>query len=96
MLVCVAGDADMEELPFLRRQGRSNKEIATDLHIELQTVKNHLRSLFTKAQHLRRTHAQSLTAAPSRPSRLIFIVNRRVALRPNLEQSRGVLVPFSR
>ena len=65
MLVCVAGDADMEELPFLRRQGRSNKEIATDLHIELQTVKNHLRSLFTKAQHLSRTQAQPITTAPA-------------------------------
>ena len=56
-----------QEILFLRRQGRSNKEIATDLHIELQTVKNHLRSLFTKAQHLRRTHTQSVTTAPSRP-----------------------------
>ena len=46
-----------QEILLLRRQGRSNKEIATDLRIELQTVKNHLRSLFTKAQHLRRTPA---------------------------------------
>jgi two-component system nitrate/nitrite response regulator NarL len=54
-----------QEILLLRRQGRSNKEIATDLHIELQTVKNHLRSLFTKAQHLRRTHAHPVTTAPS-------------------------------
>lgn len=54
-----------QEILLLRRQGRSNKEIATHLHIELQTVKNHLRSLFTKAQHLRRTQAQPVTAAPS-------------------------------
>jgi DNA-binding NarL/FixJ family response regulator len=56
-----------QEILSLRRQGRSNKEIATDLHIELQTVKNHLRSLFTKAQHLRRTQAQPVTAASSHP-----------------------------
>lgn len=56
-----------QEILLLRRQGRSNKEIATHLHIELQTVKNHLRSLFTKAQHLRRTREQSVTTAPSRP-----------------------------
>lgn len=56
-----------QEILLLRRQGRSNKEIATHLHIELQTVKNHLRSLFTKAQHLRRTHAPSVTTAPSHP-----------------------------
>jgi len=56
-----------QEILFLRRRGRSNKEIATDLHIELQTVKNHLRSLFTKAQHLRRTQTQPITTAPSHP-----------------------------
>jgi DNA-binding NarL/FixJ family response regulator len=56
-----------QEILLLRRQGRSNKEIATHLHIELQTVKNHLRSLFTKVQHLRQTQVQSVTTAPSRP-----------------------------
>jgi len=56
-----------QEILLLRRQGRSNKEIATDLHIELQTVKNHLRSLYTKAQHLRQTLPQSVTTASSRP-----------------------------
>lgn len=56
-----------QEILVLRRQGRSNKEIATHLHIEHQTVKNHLRSLFTKVQHLRQTQVQSVTTAPSRP-----------------------------
>ena len=56
-----------QDILFLRRQGRSNKEIATYLHIELQTVKNHLRSLFTKAQHLRRTQTQLITTVPSHP-----------------------------
>jgi DNA-binding NarL/FixJ family response regulator len=56
-----------QEILILRGQGRSNKEIAAALQIELQTVKNHLRSIFAKAQHTRQRQEGPVTAIPSRP-----------------------------
>ncbi len=56
-----------QEILILRRQGRSNKEIGAVLQIELQTVKNHLRSIFAKAQHARQRQEGPVTAIPSRP-----------------------------
>jgi two-component system NarL family response regulator len=38
-------------------RGRSNKEIASDLHISEDTVKSHLKTLFTKLRVRDRTEA---------------------------------------
>ena len=47
---------ELEVLTLLAR-GRSNREIALELHISETTVKSHLRSLFTKLDVLSRTEA---------------------------------------
>ncbi len=47
---------ELEVLTLLAR-GRSNKEIAIQLHISETTVKSHLRSLFAKLDVLSRTEA---------------------------------------
>jgi DNA-binding NarL/FixJ family response regulator len=47
---------ELEVLTLLAR-GRSNKEIALELHISETTVKSHLRSLFAKLDVLSRTEA---------------------------------------
>jgi DNA-binding NarL/FixJ family response regulator len=60
-----------QEILILRRQGRSNKEIGAALQIELQTVKNHLRSIFAKAQHARQRQEGPVTAAPSPPHQIV-------------------------
>jgi ATP/maltotriose-dependent transcriptional regulator MalT len=38
------------EILQLRQQGMSNKEVATALRLEVQTVKNHMRNLSLKLQ----------------------------------------------
>lgn len=47
---------ELEVLEQLRR-GLANKELASELHVSIDTVKEHLHSIFKKLQVRNRTHA---------------------------------------
>ena len=50
-------DASDEEVLTLVAEGRSNRDIGSEIHIEESTVKTHLKSIFAKLRAESRTEA---------------------------------------